>query len=81
LKFLFCLFIGLMSISARTLLRYKCMQCLVAGGFVSRQSTGPYRHVHASLAGGMWALSYSLAHLAVLYGSRQDACLEPKYIQ
>jgi hypothetical protein len=27
------------------------------------------------------ALSYSLAHLAVPYGGRQDARLEPKYIQ
>jgi hypothetical protein len=26
------------------------------------------------------ALSYSLAHLAVPYGGRQDARLEPKYI-
>jgi hypothetical protein len=28
-----------------------------------------------------YALSYSLAHLAVPYGGRQDARLEPKYIQ
>jgi hypothetical protein len=29
----------------------------------------------------MYALSYSLAHLAVQYGGRQDARLEPKYKQ
>jgi hypothetical protein len=28
-----------------------------------------------------YALSYSLAHLAVPYGGRQEARLEPKYIQ
>jgi hypothetical protein len=36
---------------------------------------------NTSLAQAGYALSYSLAHLAVPYGGRQDARLEPKYIQ
>jgi hypothetical protein len=69
--------------------------CASNGGFREWSGTSPFasRDFRSILLGGRceWfvvrklvqlldTLSYSLAHLAVPYGGRQDARLEPKYI-
>jgi hypothetical protein len=48
--------------------------------FALLRKTAVFAVLHKTCLAG-YALSYSLAHLAVPYGGRQDARLEPKYIQ